>query len=192
MNNRLLIPRRFHPGYSLLARLIKYRVNDFRRAEGLYFIVLSLVAVGLLLAQYGAWAVVGGTIQSDPSGSMALTFWIAQICGAVLLVGIGVVGFSPPIAIVISDDRLTIIRNRRETTVRFNEIESAEPIDRRTYYTHYMRFAAVQKFVGKLHDEVLLLRTADQLFAIGLNIEGRRAVLSKLTTIPAAKKLVAA
>jgi hypothetical protein len=174
------VPRRFHPAYSLLGRGLRRRVGDARRAEALFLVTLSLLALGLLLAQFAAWTWLKPAITAEPLGPMAVAFWIAQL-GALILTGsICVVGFTPPLSVMLTPTQVELRRGRHERLVPYAEITAVASISALLYHRHYSRYAATDVFVNRLPPRVLLLHTPAAPIALGLLPEDHDTVMRLL------------
>ena len=152
------------------------RLGDARRAEALFLVALSMIALGLLLAQFLAWMWFQPAILADPTGPTAIAFWFSQVGALLLCLFTCVVGFTPAVVIVVRPTMLHLRRGTRERTLRYDEITSVESISALRYYRHYGRYAATDAFVNRLTPEVLLLHTLDGPVALGLPPEHHDAV----------------
>jgi len=152
------------------------RLGDARRAEALFLVALSMIALGLLLAQFLAWMWFQPAILADPTGPTAIAFWLSQVGALMLCLFTCVVGFTPAVVITMTPTALHLRRGRRERTLRYDEITSVESISALRYYRHYGRYAATDAFVNRLTPEVLLLHTLDGPVALGLPPEHHDAV----------------
>jgi len=174
------IPPRFHPAYSLLGRWMQHRLGDVRRAEALFLVTLSMLVLGLVLAQFLAWMWFQAAIVADPTGPTAIAFWLGQVGGLMLCLFTCVVGFTPAVVITMTPTALHLRRGRHERTLRYDEITSVASLSARRYYQHFGRYAATDAFVNRLTPEVLLLHTARGPVALGLPPENHDAVLHHL------------
>jgi hypothetical protein len=174
------IPRRFHPAYSLLGRWMRRWLDDERRAEALFIIVLSVLALALLLAQYLAWALLQPAIEATPEGPTAILFWIGQVAAVVLIVGFCVVGFEPAIVVTAEEDALHLQQKDCSLTLPYDAIETADTISARRYHRHWRRYAATHAFVNRPDGDLLLLRTDDGPVVLGLAPDDREALLDHL------------
>ena len=144
------------------------RLGDVRRAEALFLVALTMIALSLLLAQYLAWIWLQPAILADPAGSVALAFWLSQVGALMLCLGTCVVGFTPAVVAAVTPTGLHLRRGKHERTLSYGEITSAESISALRYYRHYACYAATDAFVNRLTPDVLLLHTARGPVALGL------------------------
>lgn len=155
-------------------------LGDVRRAEALFLVALSTIALGLLLAQFLAWLWLQPTILADPSGPTAIAFWLSQIGAVILCLSTCVVGFTPAVVVAVKPTGLHLRRGTHERTLRYDEITSVESISARRYYRHYGRYAATDAFVNRFTPDVLLLHTPGGPVALGLSPDDHDAVLHLL------------
>lgn len=162
------VPARFHPAYSLLGRWMQRRLGDARRAEALFLVALSMIVLGLVLAQFLAWLWLQSAILADPTGPVAMAFWLGQVGGLMLCLFTCVVGFTPAVGVTMAATGLCLRRGSRERILPYAEITSVESITALRYYRHYGRYAATDAFVNRLTPDVLLLHTPGGPVALGL------------------------
>ena len=159
---RLVIPRSLHPPSSLLGRLVRRRARDARQAESLYLVAAALVlCVGALVSQWG-WIAVG----TGPN--VAPEYVAGQLAAAALLVGGCLLGWKPPIVITAHDGGLDVRQGAETVSIPHERIHAAERISAAAYHRHWRRYAATCAFVGRLPDELLLLRTDAGPLVLGL------------------------
>jgi hypothetical protein len=174
------ISRRFHPAYSLLGRWMRRWLDDDRRAEALFILVLSGVALTLLLSQYLAWALLKPFIAAAPDGPAALAFWIGQVGALGLVIGTCVVGFQPAITVTADTDRLRLRQHDRVLVVPYAAIGDVSIISARRYHRHWRRYAATHTFVNHPDDDLLLLRTDIGPVVLSLAPDDREVLLDHL------------
>ncbi|NBC19043.1 MAG: hypothetical protein GVY18_17210 [Bacteroidetes bacterium] len=174
------IPRRFHPAYSLLGRWMRQWLDDERRAEALFIIVLSLLALALLLAQYLAWALLQPAIEAAPEGSTAIAFWIGQVGAVVLVVGFCVIGFEPAITVTADEHALHLQQKGTTLALPYDAIEAVDTITALRYHRHWRCYAATHDFVNRPDGDLLLLRTDEGPVVLGLAPDDREALLDHL------------
>jgi hypothetical protein len=162
------VPARFHPAHSLLGRWMQRRLGDARRAEALFLVALSMILLGMVLAQFMAWLWLQGAILADPTGPVAVTFWLGQVGGVLLCLCTCVVGFTPAVDVIVTATGLRLRRGAHERTLSYAEITSVESIAALRYYRHYGRYAATDAFINRLTPHVLLLHTPGGPVALGL------------------------
>ncbi len=174
------VPARFHPAYSLLGRGLRRLVGDARQAEAFFLVALSMLALGLLLAQFFAWMLLKPVIQAAPAGPVAVTFWIGQVGAVVLCLSTCVVGFAPAIVVTATPSGLLLRRGDHERELRYEAITATASITALAYHRHYGRYAATQAFVNRMTPRVLLLHTPEAPVALGLLPEDHAALLHLL------------
>ena len=155
---------------------MQHRLGDARRAEALFLVTLSMLVLGLVLAQFLTWMWFQPPILADPAGPVAIAFWLSQVGGLMLCLFTCVVGFTPAVVITMTPTGLHLRRGAHERTLPYDEITSVESISARRYYQHYGRYAATDAFVNRLTPDVLLLHTLDGPVALGLPPEHHDAV----------------
>lgn len=161
---RFVIPRSLYPPASLLGRLVRRWARDARQAESLYLVALALtLCLGTLAGQWG-WILWG----TAPDGTPSLAFAAAQLGGGLLLAATCLLGWRAPVEIVAREDALDVRRGPEVLSLHWARIEASERISAEAYHRHWQRYAATRVFVGRLHDELLLLRTADGPLVLGL------------------------
>ena len=173
-------PRRFHPAYSLLGRLLRRVCHDTRHAESVYLVVVCSLALLLLLAQYLAWAFVGPAILAAPSGSTAMTFWASQLGGLLLLIGGAGVGFRPAVYVTLTHDALHLRQGTRTLRLDLHGLGDPKPVTALEAHRHWNRYARTQPFYSRLADALLLFRTPEGPVLLGLALEDRDALVAAL------------
>lgn len=164
--------RRFDPRYSALGRWLRHWTGDRRRADALHI----LIGTGLALATVATYFVTG-TLHP---GGLSLEYGTALLGGLVLLGGLSLVGIRPPLAVVCRDDaeHLDLKQGPHTLTVPYDAIESVELIAALRFHRHERRYAATHVFIGRLGDEVLLLRTHRGPIVIGLDAADDQVALA--------------
>ena len=163
-----------------MGRGLRRFLGDARQAEAWFLITLSMLGLGLLLAQYFAWVWLQPAIQAAPGGPVAMAFWISQLSALVLGLGTCVVGFTPAITVTMTPEGLHLRRGRHERLLDYEAITSAESIPALLYHRHYGQYAATQAFVNRMTPRVLMLHTAEAPVALGLPPDDHDAVLHLL------------
>ena len=170
------IPRRFHPGYSLLGRGLRRLVRDPLRAEAFFILALTGLALLWLLVQYAVWAFLQPA-PSAPAGPAALRFWAVQGGALLFLVLTCVVGVAPAAVVTCAPGgRLRLRQGRRRLALDNAEIKAIKKITPLRYHRHERRYAATQAFVGRLRHDLLLLRTARGPVVLGLAPQDQAAL----------------
>lgn len=186
---RLVIPRSLHPPASLLGRLVRRRARDARQAESLYLVAVALVlCVGALVSQWG-WIAVGAGPDVAPG------YVVAQIVGGALLVGACLLGWTPPVVVTAHDGGLDVRQGAETVSLPYEWIHAAERISADAYHRHWRRYAATHAFVGRLPDELLLLRTDAGPIVLGLaapDLDRLEAHLADRLDAPIGARLVRA
>ncbi len=180
MHRTFKVRPRFHPAHSLLGRGLRRLLGDARRAEAWFLIALSMIALGLLLAQFFTWMWLKPAILAAPDGPVAVAFWVGQVGALALGLLTCVVGFTPAVTVTATPTGLHLRRGRHERALRYDAITSAESISALLYHRHYGKYAATQAFVNRMTPRVLLLHTAEAPVALGLLPEDHDALLHLL------------
>lgn len=173
MPRTLHAPRRFSASYSLLGRWLQRHTGDERRAEAILIVVLTGLAIGLLVLHFAVWSLWGGALN----GTARLVYAASLAAAAALVVLVGVVGRTPAITVTCTDTALHLRRGDATCTVPYDQIRAAELVSALAYHRHERRYAATRRFINRLDDEVLLLRTEDGPVALGLTAPDRRVLL---------------
>lgn len=168
-------PRSYDPSYSLLGRLLRYWTSDRLQSEALHIVVLTGLALAVLMGHYLSWALLKPVLVERPSWQML--FWGGQLASVAVLAGLGLVGFRPGVTVSCTPAGLEIEQGGRTETVPHDTIEEVDTVSALTYHRHYRRYAATNVFVGKLEEEVLLLRTPDGPVVIALADPDEQAAL---------------
>jgi hypothetical protein len=185
--------RSYHPSYSLLGRAIRAWVDDRLRGEAFYIVALTGLTLVVLMSHYLGWALLKPVLTANPSWQ--LWFWGGQIVSMLALVGIGLVGFCPPIRVECRSDTVTLTQGPQSCTLPYTSIDEIERISAQRYHRHYRRYAATQVFVSAIPDEVILLRTGDGPVIVALSdAEAQDALIDRLETArsPSPKPVVEA
>ena len=170
------IPRRFDPRCSLLGRGLRRLVRDPLRAEAYFVLALAGLALGWLLAQYAANALIQPRLNG-PANPAALRFWAVQGGLLLFLVFTCAVGVAPATVVTCTPSGgLRLRQGRRRLALERAEIEAVKNITPLRYHRHERRYAATQAFVGRLRHDLLLLRTAHGPVVLGLALEDQAAL----------------
>lgn len=174
----------FDPSYSLLGRAVRAWTGDRLRAEALFIVLLTGLALVLLMSHYLGWALLKPVLADNPFWQML--FWAGQLASAGIWAAVGLLGRRPGVAVTCMPTALTVEQGGRSRTVRYDEIERIETISATAYHRHYRRYAATDVFAGELGDEVLLLRTPEGPVVIALpDPDDRDAVRAHIDTADA-------
>lgn len=158
--------RCYDPSYSLLGRALRRWTRDRLRGEALFLVALTGLALVLLMTHYLGWALLQSYLAEQPTRQ--LVFWGGQLASGVLWGGIGLVGFRPGVTATCTSNTLTLEQSGRTRTVPYDSIDETRVISATRYHRHYRRYAATSVFVGRLADDVLLLRTERGPVVVGL------------------------
>ena len=159
-------PRIFDPRYSLLGRAFRAWTGDRLRGEALFVVAVTGLAVLLLLAHYLGWALLQPALAGSPSGQTL--FWVGQLASALVWAGLGLVGVRPAVSVHCTSAGLELEQGGRHRQVPYDALDAVKTVAATTYHRHYRRYAATAVFVGRLQDEVLLLRTERGPVVVGL------------------------
>ncbi len=178
--------RCYDPSYSLLGRALRRWTRDRLRGEALFLVALTGLALVLLMTHYLGWALLQSYLAEQPTRQ--LVFWGGQLASGVLWGGIGLVGFRPGVTATCTSNTLTLEQSGRTRTVPYDSIDETRVISATRYHRHYRRYAATSVFVGRLADDVLLLRTERGPVVVGLtpaeaHEELQRLIESSRTTL---------
>lgn len=174
------IPRRFHPGYSLLGRWLRRATGDARQAEALLIVALAGLLLLLAGGQTLAWTFLQDTLKAAPRSPEATAFWLAQFGMALGYVLFGLLGFQPPITITCTPSKLTLRQGARTLVLPYHAITSAVLVSALHFHRHWRRYAATHVFVNRIPDSLLLLRTTSGPVVLGLSAEDQAALLEHL------------
>ena len=185
-------PRSYHPSASLLGRLIRGWVDDRLRGEALYLVTLTGLILAVLLAHYLGWALLKPVLTDHPTWQAA--FWGGQVASVLVLLGIGLVGFRPPVRVTCGPERVTIQQGDQGRTLSPSTLEEVSLISAQDYHRHYRHYARCQVFISALPDEVLCLHTDDGPVIVAMpTAESQAALIDHLeclgATSPAAEVL---
>lgn len=174
--------RRFRPSYSLLGRAVRRVVPDRLRAEALFLVLLTALALAWLLAQYLVWAWLQPALTTAAGSGPALTFWAVQAGVLAALVLAGGVGFAPAVVVRVEGGRLRVRQGRRAETVSLRTITAAERIAPLRYHRHERRYRATRAFGadGVQCDLLLLRTTTGGPLVLGLAPDDQEALLQHI------------
>ena len=159
---RFVIPRSLYPPASLLGRLVRRGARDARQAESLYVVTAALVLCLATLSSQWGWIGWG----TDPDTAVA--YFVAQVVGGVLLVGTCLLGWRPRVVVAAHERKLDVQQGAEALSLHYGQVASAERITAEAYHRHWRRYAATRAFVGRLPEELLLLRTEAGPVVLGL------------------------
>lgn len=155
-------------------------MRDARRAEALYIVTLAFVLLGLLLAQYTAWAFLKAPILAAPRGSLAVAFWLAQVGSVLLVVLGGAFGFKPALYVRCSPTELFLRQGGRTLHLALEDIWEATCLPSETVHRHHLRYAATRVFASWYGPTILLLKTAQGPVVLGLGESDAHTLLACL------------
>ncbi|MEZ4699922.1 MAG: hypothetical protein R2834_06300 [Rhodothermales bacterium] len=175
------MPRRFHPGYSLLGRWIRARVRDERMAEGAFILACCALLLMLAVAQNLAWAVFLPALTTPAALSV---FWAAQLTALLLFVGVGLVGFRPGFTVRCDAHQLEVDRAGEALVIPRARILRVAEIPYLAYYRHYRAYARTRAFLGAAVEQVLLIETPEGPVILALPADERAALRALLERSP--------
>ena len=178
----------FDPTHSLLGRVIGSHIADRRQASTVFILVAATIAAVVAVGFYALWAWLHPAVVADPSGTVALSVWAAQVLIPIGFVSTSFIGFSPT----------TVAEIGLTTRIRKGDVEFAAPfrdlrvreISVALYYRHYRRYARTRSFVGRLTEDKLLLietRSGDPV-VLELDANGRETFIDAHTARPRAPR----
>ena len=174
-------PRSYHPSYSLLGRAVRAWVGDRMRGEALYIVALTGLTLVVLMSHYLGWALLKPVLTANPSWQA--WFWGGQIVSLLALIGVGLVGFRPPVRVECHSDAVTLTQGAQSCTLPYASIDAISRVSAQRHHRHYRRYAATQIFVSAPPDEVILLRTDDGPVIVALpDSEAQDALIDRLET----------
>ena len=175
-------PRSYHPSYSLLGRAVRAWVGDRLRGEALYIVALTGLTLIVLMSHYLGWALLKPVLTANPSWQAV--FWGGQIASVLALIGIGLVGFRPPVCVDCRSDAVSLTQGDQSCTIPYASIDEIECVSALRYHRHYRRYAATEVFVSTLPDEVVLLRSKDGPVVVALSDpKAQNALVEHLETV---------
>lgn len=175
-------PRSYDPAYSLLGRSIRAWVDDGLRGEALYIVVLTLLAGALLMVHYLGWALLKPLLIEQPSWQFV--FWGGQVASILVLAGVGLVGFRPPVRVECADDGIRLEQGDRSCTLARTEVRITENLTPTDYHRHYRGYAKTRAFVTARPEVLLLLQSDRGPIIIELRDETARTHLIEHVTTP--------
>jgi hypothetical protein len=160
-------------------------VDDRLRGEALYLVSLTGLILAVLLAHYLGWALLKPVLTAHPTWQAV--FWGGQVASVLVLLGIGLVGFRPPVHVTCGPETVTIRQGDRRRTLSASALEDVSLISAQDYHRHYRHYARCQVFISALPDEVLCLHTADGPVIVAMPTpESQAALLDHLKGLRAA------
>ena len=174
------IPRRFHPGHSLLGCGLRRLTGDVRRAEALLVVALVGGLLVLVGSQALAWTLLQAPLTQDPRGPVAIAFWGGQAAALAVYVLVGWIGFQPAITVRCMANGLILRQGRRALEIPYQAIDAAETVDALAFHRHWSRYAATHVFANRLPDRLLLLRTTSGPVVLGFSPSDQQALVAHL------------
>ncbi len=165
MPSKLIIPRRFHSGYSLLGLAIRKRIEDKSYAEGLYILVLAAILIGAVLAFYLGWALLQPVIQTDQD---AFVFACTQVGVAIVIFVTCVWGYKPAVEVAYAADALVIKQGPVSHRISRNAVRSISKLSFLDFHRHYRKYRQTLVFSNRSADPLMLIRTDDGPVVLGL------------------------
>ncbi len=149
------IPRRLHPGYSLLGYWLRKRADDRVHAESVLIVAIGVMATALLIVTIAAWALTPGLLLA--CYGLWLIFLTASLAG-----------IEPSVSVEMGPDSLSLSKGSRRRAISYRSIGRAETLDALTFHRRHRRDVSVEKWVNSPVREVLLLKTTDGPVVLGL------------------------
>ena len=172
MRRTWTVPPRFSPLRSLLGLAICRLVKEKRQAEGTFLIVLPSLVLLVVLAQFIAWTWIEPTISEAGSNAEAARFFLAQAIGALALLLLCAVGFTPGIRVSVTESSLTAQQGRRTCTVAFADIRDVRVVTGLHYHRVVRLQRSTEEYRSRLTPDVLLVETASRVLALALRPPG--------------------
>lgn len=158
----------FSPADSIVGRWFRSRSDDSRQAESTYIVVAGLSTIALLLVHLVVWS----SLRPD---SLIVAAGIEAVFVAAYVL-MTFVGRRPAIFVVAEPPAMIIRQGDRELVIPFEDVESIDRIDGRTFHRHYRRYAETRVFVNRVRDELLLLTWNGVPVVLGLGEEQMESV----------------
>ena len=174
MRRTFHIPPRFSPTRSLLGLGVRLLVKDRRQAEGVYLIAFWSLVLLVILAQFVTWTWVEPAIEADAGGPVAVRFFAAQVAGILCVLAVCGVGFASAVRVAVGDTCLTLRQGRRTRKVALEAIEGCVTVSALQFHRDYRPYEAVDAFISRITQEVVVLETAQVQIAIGLRSEDHK------------------
>jgi hypothetical protein len=171
----LVIPGRFHAGWSPLGRALRSHTGDRLRAETLQIVLLTGGALAWLMGVYA------GEVLADLLALPPLALWAGLAGTGLLLVLVGGVGFCPPVVVTCSGRAVRVERGRERLRLPYAALTTVETVDAREYHRHHRHYAAVRPFLNGSRAPVLLLQArGGPVVALGLREQQHDALLQHI------------
>lgn len=182
MTHTFEAPRSYDPAYSLLGRFVRARVGDPLRAEALFIVALTLLAVALLMSHYLGWALLKPVLSGQ--SNWQLVFWGGQVTSVLVLAAVGLVGFRPAVRVECTTNGIGLKQGDRSRMLARTDVQEAANLSATEYHRHYRRFTRTQAFVTARPEVLLRLHTNRGPIVIELPNEAARIQLIEHVSTP--------
>ncbi|MBT8401007.1 MAG: hypothetical protein KJO98_11070 [Rhodothermia bacterium] len=176
---RFEIPRRFDPTRSVFGRFVG-RHADVLQSEARYYFATIMMLIGILIANFIAWAILKPTIMDDPLGTVAILYWAVQVVSMVGFLALCLVGFQRGTVITVDDCNVSLARGDEPVTVRRSDIDSLEIVSALAFHRHYRRYSNVSSYAAVGTEAYVIIRVSEKVLAIGLGGENAQDLLNTL------------
>ncbi len=176
---RFEIPGRFDPARSVFGRFASGRA-DALQAEARYYFATVMMLIGILIANFIAWAILKPTIMDEPLGTVALLYWGAQVLSIVGFSALCVVGFQRSTTVTVNDQKVAVVRGKDRISVSRSEIEGYEIVSALTFHRHYRRYSTVSSYAATGAEAYVIIRGRVKMLAIGLSMDDAEDMLDAL------------
>ncbi|PEN12776.1 hypothetical protein CRI94_12210 [Longibacter salinarum] len=145
--------------------------GDRLRGEALFILTLTTLVMGVLIAHYLGWALLQPMMTGSDTSTWQIGFWLAQVGSVAFLLLIGGIGWRPEVIATIDTEAglLSVEQGNVSASVDVDDIQDVSVVSARQYHLHYRRYAATKPFIGKLGDEVVIVRTTQGPLAISID-----------------------
>lgn len=179
--HRFEIPRRFDPTRSVLGCFLS-RNSDALQAEARYYFAAVMIVIGILIANFLAWAILKPTVMDEPLGTVALLYWTAQVSSVAGFLALCVVGFQRSATITVNESSLSVARGQDRITIRRSDIEDHKIVTPLAFHRHYRRYSNVSSYAVAGAEAYVIIRPPERVLAIGLQLDDARDVLDTLNS----------
>lgn len=176
--------------YSPVAKLIRKYVPDTLRAENLFILVSASIIIALMLANQVAWALIRNEVMAQPTGDVAIAYWLFQLGFAAVFFFTCIVGFKPATTITCTKTAINIQQGSTNISVPYQAISTVKTVSDVTFHRHYRLYKNTFAFVNEPQKEMVLLNTAQHPVVLGLKAADATDLMQHIdaqrqTTIPA-------
>lgn len=154
--------------YSPVAKLIRKKVSDPLRAENAFILVSASIIIALMLANQVAWALIRNDVMTNPTGDVAISYWLFQLGFAAVFFFACIVGFKPAATITCTKNALNIQQGATHISVPYSAISAVKTVSDMTFHRHYRLYKNTFSFVNEPQKEMVLLNTEGHPIVLGL------------------------